>query len=249
MRRTFTYILMVCAVVLLSGCRTDDAQSRDVEPLKKKIWNEAKADMSHISELFTELYYFDLVLSVDDATQRDSLLLRHFPNSTMESNGDSYVVTTKTIYGTTYTTTYATDGKSLTQGGRWSVKRTGGNGFDLEIAPMADGASLYAKFKSINIHESLGGAEFEVGFAGISTSKEPIILFYDGYAKMVDRLNSASHPLTLTTNISEPWSYMGEAYNVVQGAAIIECSDALYGVTDVIHVRIDNSYVSIEYMQ
>ena len=248
MKRDIIYLLMSSVLLLQTGCMIDDAESRDTEPLKRTIWNEAKSDMSHISGLFTELYYFDKVLMAEDAAERENLLTLHFPGSTMVSEGDSYVVTSKTSYGTTYTTTYVTDGKTLAQGGRWHVKRSGGNSFDLDIAPMADGDSLFAKFNSINIHESMGGGEFEVDYSGMSASNEPIIRYNDGYVKMVDRLNSSSLPLTLTTYIIEPWLYEGEAYNVVQGAAKIECSDALYGATDVIRVRINNGEITIDYL-
>lgn len=248
MRRVFIYALMMSMAVVFTGCVIEDAEERDMDSLKRLIWNEAKSDMSHISDLLTEIYYFDRVLSMEDGVERDSWLMRYFPGSTMECNGDSYVVTTNTGYGTTYTTTYTTDGKPLTQGGVWSIKRTGGNGFDLELNPMS-GDGIFAKFKSVNIYESSGSAEFEIEFAGISESMEPMILYMDGYVTMVDGLNSSSRPLTLTTSIRESWLHNGKAYNVVQGAALIECRDALYGITDVIHVRIDNSYVSIEYMQ
>ena len=247
MRRVFRYLLMVSAMTMFTGCMIDDAEEHDTDALRRVVWNEAKSDMSHISELLTEIYYFDMVLSMEDSVEQESLFMRYFPGSTMINDGNSYVMTTQTAYGTTYTTTYTTDGGPLSQDGKWSVKRTGGNGFDLELRPT-DGDSFVAEFKSMTIHESSGSAEFEVLFAGISESMYPMIQYNDGYVTMVDKLNSSSSPVTLTSSVVEPWLYQGEGYGFVQGVALIECHDALYGATDSILVHIDKGNVMIDYL-
>lgn len=241
------YTLIMGAMTMFTGCMIDDAEERDTEALKRVIWSEAKSDMLHVSRLLTEIYYFDMVLSLEDSVEQESLFMRFFPTSTMVNDGNSYVVTTETTYGTTYTTTYKTDGKSLSQDGQWSVVRTGGNGFNLELTPMS-GDGYFAEFKSINIYESLGNAEFEVEFTNTGDTLQPWIKYNYGYVTMVDKLNSSTSPVTLTASVEVSWLYQGEGYGFVQGVALIECHDALYGATDSILVHIDNGNVMIDYM-
>ena len=254
MRHMFIYTLIIGLMSLLSGCVVEGEVGRDPDALKRAIWNEAQDDLAFVSRVFAEVDGMSRVLDIEDEVEREHSLAILYPNSTFEHKGDTYVVTTKTSYGTTYKIKYVTDGKSLSEGGSWSVEHTGGNGYNLRLTPLSEGG-YRAEFLSLNIAESRGSADFEVEFDYVEDATKPLLRYVAGSITMVDRLGSSSSPVTLTSDIREPLvctnltsSTSPVTNTLVSGAVDIECHDALYGATDRVRVVINNSIPTIDYL-
>ena len=254
MRYTFIYTLIIGLMALLSGCVINDEEGRNHDALKRAIWNEAQDDLAFVSRALAGVDAMSRVLDIEDEVEREHNLAILYPNSTFEQEGDTYVVTTKTSYGTTYKIKYVTDGKSLSEGGSWSVEHTGGSGYNLRLTPLSEG-DYRAEFLSLNIAESRGSADFEVEFDYMEDATKPLLRYVAGSITMVDRLGSSSSPVTLTSDIRETLvcanltsSTTPVTNTLISGAVDVECHDALYGATDRIRVVINNSIPTIEYL-
>lgn len=254
MRRVFIYILLLCCASMTTGCVTEGVEGRDSDVLMRAIWREAQSDIVSLCQNLAEVDNMDRVLAVVDTDERAQQFVLLFPNSTLAQEGSSYVVTTPTGYGTTFKTTFVTDGKRLSEGGHWRVERTGGSGYTLELIPLSEGGHR-AKFTSLNINESQGSAEFDIEFGDTEDLAMRVLRYNRGCLIMVDGQGSESKPLTLTTLIKEPVlcvnltnSSSPKANMLVSGTVDIECYDALYNATDRIGVRIDDGVPTIKYI-
>jgi hypothetical protein len=121
---------------------------------------------------------------------------------------------------------------------RWEVKRTGGNGFDLTISEATDADTYTVHFNAIYNIESAGDGDFKVKvrYDNVGT---PMIEF-KGTLVMVDSEASATHPLTITTQIYDWMKFdnIFNAYMPTSGRMKITAEDMLYGTTDEITASI-----------
>ena len=122
---------------------------------------------------------------------------------------------------------------------RWEVKRTGGNGFDLTISEATEANTYTVHFNTIYNIESTGNGDFKVKctYDEVGT---PMIEF-KGTLVMVDREESSTKPLTITTQISDWMSFNNERYAACiphKGRMKITVEDMLYGTTDEITASI-----------
>jgi hypothetical protein len=121
---------------------------------------------------------------------------------------------------------------------RWEVKRTGGNGFDLTISEAADTDSYVVYFDTIYNSESTGDGDFKVKLRYDEVGTPQIE--FKGTLVMVDREASATHPLTITTQIYD-WMKFDNVFNAYipqKGRMKITVEDMLYGTTDEITASI-----------
>jgi hypothetical protein len=256
MKRLIRYATIAFALLSLSACECNEGTEPRPDRLGKTIWDIAYPDLRRVNEILDLVANYNYYLTIDVAEPEEG-------ENTSESEADRYrreelnnpvdisivenkhTLTYETNYGTTYTITF----EMLED--RWEVKRTGGNGFDLTISEATEADTYVAHFNTIYNSESTGDGDFKVKLSYDEVGTPDIE--FKGTLIMVDREASNTHPLTVTTKITDWLRFRNERhYESVptKGRMTVTVEDKLYGTTDEISASIVNSYdrygVSIE---
>lgn len=215
----FTAILVTLTA---SGCELDSGDEPRPEVLGQMLWKVSLGDIRRVNSVLGELAEYYYMLQIDNDTERQAYADRHFGNAAIIVIDNRHTLQYTTYYDTTYSLTidmYAD---------RWEVQRTGGNSYAATIARSDDG-SFDVTFHRLNNEESSGYATLS-GQLSIDEMGQYELL-YTGEMVMVDREESTTSPLTVTTDISYPLRY-SSTRGLVDGVMTITAYDALYRTTD-----------------
>lgn len=257
MKRLLRYATIAFAILSLSACECDEGTTPRPDRLGKTIWDIAYPDLQRVNEIFNLVANYNYYLTIEDdfevedetgnsSNSESDRFKREKLNNPKEITvvDNVHTLIYETGYGTTYSITF------VMQQDKWEVTRTGGNGFDLTIRET--GKDTYdAVFNSIYNSESTGYGEFTAKMF-YNEEGTPDIEF-KGTLVMVDREESYTNPLTVTTKITEWLRFSNEQYYDIvptKGKMVITVTDELYNTTDKITAYIvKNDYhygVSIE---
>ena len=227
---------------MLGACRYDDGTTPEPQRLGKSIWDTAYPDLKRLNEVLDLVASYKYYLSLDNED-----LDENYKRSKL-NNPQEIVITDNRhilIYGTDYGTTYTITIEMYNE--RWEVTRSGGNGFNLTI--RAIGNDIYAAdIAYIYNKESAGYGSIEGHLA--YNEGEPEISI-QGELVMVDKEESRTHPLTITTQITEDATF-DRINDIESGFMTITAEDELYGTKDTIKawIMMNNELQSvvIEYL-
>lgn len=243
MKRLLRYATIAFAILSLSACEYDTGTEPRPDRLGKTIWDIAYPDLRRVNEILDFVANYNYYRTIADIWPEDEQNtaeseVERYRHEELNNPVDIKVVgnTHTLIYGTDYGTTYTITFTMYDD--RWEVKRTGGNGFDLTISEATDADTYTVHFNAIYNIESTGDGDFKVKvrYDAVGT---PIIEF-KGTLVMVDSEASATHPLTITTQIYD-WMKFDNIFNAYvpfSGRMKITAEDMLYGTTDEITASI-----------
>lgn len=244
MRRLLRYATIAFALLAATACEYSEGTDPRPDKLGKTIWDITYPDLYRVNEILDFVANYNYYLAIDDSAnnETDNEGKSEAERYKREELNNPQAITIEhnthtLIYGTDYGTTYTITFEMLED--RWEVKRTGGNGFDLTISEATAANTYTVHFNTIYNIESTGDGDFKVkvSYDEVGT---PMIEF-KGTLVMVDREASNTHPLTITTQISDWMSFNNERYAACiphKGRMKITVEDMLYGTTDEITASI-----------
>ena len=215
----FTVLLFT---LMASSCELDSGEEPRPEVLGHMLWEVSLGDIRRVNSVLGELTKYHYMLQIEDDTERQAYADRHFGNAAIIVIDNRHTLQYTTYFGTTYSLIidmYAD---------RWEVQRTGGNSYKATIARSNDGR-FDVTFHRLNNEESSGYATLS-GQLSIDNEGQYELL-YTGEMVMIDREESATSPLTFTTDISYPIRY-SSTLGLLDGSMTITAYDALYRTTD-----------------
>ena len=222
MKRLLQYAT-IFAILTLTACEYDKGTWRAPNNLGKTLWDIAYPDLKRVNEVLDIVASYNYYLTIEEMESAEEYKLRKLNNPTeITVDGNTHTLTYDTGYGTTHCIIFEMHAD------KWQVTRSGGNGFTLTITSDSEGKYI-VDIESIYFKESSGWGDLE-GSLTYSENGEPEIGI-TGTIVMVDNERSKTHPLTITTKISEIATF--DFYsNIESGTMRITAEDALYGSKD-----------------
>lgn len=246
MRRLIRYATIAFALLAATACEYSEGTERNPDLLGKAIWNTAYPDLYRVNEILDFVANYNYYRTIADIWPEDEQntaeseverYRREELNNPMDIKvvGNTHTLIYGTNYGTTYTITFTM------YNDRWEVKRTGGNGFNLTISEATDADSYVVHFDTIYNIESMGDGDFKVKVRYDEVGTPDIE--FKGTLVMVDSEASNTHPLTITTKITEWLKFHNVHYATfpIKGRMKITAEDMLYGTTDEVTASIVES--------
>ena len=229
MKRLFRYVTIALALLTATACEYDTGTEPQPERLAREIWNIARDDLWRVNDALTFAACYNYYLNIEDSeTARQYAISKLNNPSDITVDGNIHKIVYNTSYETTYSIIFDMNGE------RWNVKRTGGNGYELNIEQKRSNYYI-VDIEYIYSSESTGYGIVE-GTLNYDENGEPEIGFV-GSIVMVDKDESAVSPLTITIDIIEEVSFYN--VNIIRtGRMLITAEDALYGTKDEIMVTV-----------
>jgi hypothetical protein len=131
-----------------------------------------------INEIFDYVSRIEQYIAAEKHGSEDAS--HYFPGSELSYEDNILTIVTPTTYGTTYTTVVETDGRTLVEGGVWSITRSGGSHYTLHL-DATKGEWIEAEFDTLGYHESVGEATLRMKFLD-----DEYNFCYDGSITMTD---------------------------------------------------------------
>ena len=160
--RRLTTIIIAGAALLLSGCVIDDGTPKKYQVIATQLWEASRSDLNRINDILELMLDVETLLSIEDATERETFQHNQFRSSTIYYDNNVIRIVTPTKYGTSYTTTITTNGRTLAEGGTWSILRTGGWEYRLEA--KGQNGKVIVDVSDLYHNESHGTASVELSY-------------------------------------------------------------------------------------
>ena len=219
-----------------TSCVWDSGGEPNPKRLGFQLWSISRNDLTRVNEIFDYIARYNQLLTIEDETTRELFINSYFYGAAISVNGNIHTIKRDTAYGSTYTVVI----KMFED--RWEVMRTGGYGYELTIRPKTANALYSVDMKHIYNNSSDGHGTFDVEVDYIDNNPS---ISYTGTLVMVDDAESATKPLTVTTEVTSPLSY-SYANQFIKGEMTITAYDAMYDTTDKAKVTIlHNEYNKI----
>lgn len=225
---------------MIALCSTSCVWDSGGEPNPKRLgyllWSISRNDLTRVNEIFDYIARYNQLLTIEDEATRKLFIDCYFNGDAISVNGNIHTIKRNTAYGSAYTVVI----KMFED--RWEVMRTGGYGYELTIRPKIANAMYSVEMTHIYNNSSDGHGTFDVEVNYINNNPS---ISYTGVLVMVDDAESATKPLTVTTEITSPLSYY-PAGIFTKGEMTITAYDAMYDTTDKAKVTIlHNEYNKI----
>lgn len=229
-------ILLLCATACTLG---DRDQTPRPENIGAAIARTAVAHLHSANTLLNEILLYDQMLAIEEESERNTFRAEHFEKiDSITINGNLHEVYHRNYSNPTRITT---DGNTLSNGGNWRV--TMKDKYDFTIQANSDSYTLeISKLIGQNTrHNNLTGKIIakpreEGGFSysapeGLLSVGNENTTYNDG----------KRYPLNIYIDITEDAVYNANSQIFIEGAINIRCEDTLYGTTDLVSVKFNNS--------
>lgn len=248
--RRLTTIIIAGAALLLSGCVIDDGTPKKYQVIATQLWEASRSDLNRINDILELMLDVETLLSIEDATERETFQHNQFRSSTIYYDNNVIRIVTPTKYGTSYTTTITTNGRTLAEGGTWSILRTGGWEYRLEA--KGQNGKVVVDFSDLYHNESHGTASVELSYdySGLGSA---LCITYMCSMTMSDTDKSVEKPLHITTTTTTPIRYSTNE-GMTAGSMEIEWHDLYHDTAGDVFVHIDpygepsQHFVTIEFL-
>ena len=217
-------IVALCA----TSCVWDEGEVASGRKLGAQLWSISKNDLIRVNEIFDYIARYNQSLSIEDEASRQLFIARYIKCESISVNGNTHTINHTTLYDSSYTVTI----KMFDD--RWEVTRTGGYGYELTIRPKSTNTVYSVEMAHIYNNSSKGHGTFDIEIEYIDSNPR---ISYSGELVMVDDAESATRPLTVTTEVTSPLSY-SYANQFTKGEMTITAYDAMYDTTDKAKVTI-----------